>query len=154
MRKKPLLVVLLVLSLLGIGDSWYLASKALFGGELACSIKGLDGCNQVAQSVYSHLFGIPLGVYGLLFYGLLFVLVITAFFVSTRLLRRGLAGLGALGLVASIIFEGIQIFLIKAICVYCLGSAIICLFVFILTVLLWRTKAGSQQGALVKEKAA
>ena len=72
MHKNFLIGGLLVLSFLGIADSTYLSYTALTGSSLACSIKGLDGCNVVAQSIYSHLFGIPLGVYGVIFYVLLF----------------------------------------------------------------------------------
>ena len=138
MHKNYLVLGLLILSFLGIADSWYLASKALFGGELACSIKGLDGCNQVAQSVYSHLFGIPLGIYGVIFYSLLFILAALITIVPIRLAHDALAGLGIIGLIASIFFVGIQVFLIKALCIYCLGSAVISLLACILAILLWK----------------
>ena len=138
MHKNYLVLGLLVLSFLGIADSWYLASKALFGGQLVCNIKGLDGCNQVAQSVYSHLFGIPLGLYGVVFYSLLFIFTALITTVSIKYAHDILAGLGIIGLIASLFFVGIQVFLIKAVCIYCLASGIISLGACVITVVLWK----------------
>ena len=137
MHKNFLIFGLLLLSLLGISDSAYLSYKALTGGALSCTIKGLEGCNVVAQSVYSHLFGIPLGVYGVVFYTTVFILTVLVLMVPIRFAHDALAGLGILGLIASIFFIGIQVFLIKALCVYCLASAAISFFACVLAVLLW-----------------
>ncbi len=138
MTKHPLILALLVLSFLGIADSWYLAESALTGSPLVCTINGLSGCNVVAQSVYSHLFGIPLGVYGVVFYGLKFIIAALLLLLSSRRAHFLLVIFGAIGLIASIIFMGIQIFLIKALCVYCLASAAIALLVFLLSFWLWK----------------
>jgi uncharacterized membrane protein len=137
MHKNFLIFGLLLLSLLGIADSTYLSYEALTGGALSCTIKGLEGCNVVAQSVYSHLFGIPLGVYGVVFYAAMFILTILVLMVPIRFAHDALAGLGISGLIASLFFIGIQEFLIKALCVYCLASAAISFCACILSVLLW-----------------
>ncbi len=129
---------ILLCSVLGIADSWYLAQSALTDTPLVCGIENLDGCNVVAQSVYSHLFGIPLGVYGVVFYALLIVVSAIAIAKPRAWVPAALVALGAIGLVASIIFEAIQIFLIKAICIYCLGSAILSALVFVFALLLWK----------------
>jgi uncharacterized membrane protein len=148
MHKKILSAGLLVLSFLGIADSAYLSYTALTNTALTCNIKGLDGCNTVAQSVYSHLFGIPLALYGVVFYVLVFILSAALLFWSHRLLRAWIAAFGAVGLIASIIFELIQVVLIKAICVYCLGSAIVSLFIFILAMMVWKGKRKNEQVAV------
>jgi uncharacterized membrane protein len=153
MHKNFLLGGLLVLAFLGIADSSYLAYTALSGSKLVCSIKGLDGCNVVAQSIYSHLFGIPLGLYGVVFYSLLFILAALVIIVPRRFAHDALAALGILGFIASVFFMLIQVFLIKAVCVYCLGSAIISLFACILSVLVWKkftnTQSTSKKPAVV-----
>jgi uncharacterized membrane protein len=128
----------MILSFLGIADSYYLAYTAITGASLTCTIKGLEGCNVVAQSVYSHIFGIPLGVYGVVFYGLMFILSALVLVVSIRFAHDALAGLGIIGLLASIFFLFLQFFVIKALCVYCLGSAAISLLACILCILLWK----------------
>ncbi len=138
MHKNFLISGLLLLSLLGIADSTYLSYEALTGGALSCTIKGLEGCNLVAQSIYSHLFGIPLGVYGVVFYAAVLILTVLVLSVPIRFAHDALAGLGVAGLIASIFFIAIQVFLIKALCVYCLASAAISFFACILSVMLWR----------------
>ena len=130
MVRHILAASLSVLSFLGLADSWYLAHAALTNTALVCNISGIDGCNAVAQSVYSHIFGIPLGVYGVVFYGILFILAALLYTVPKRLVYRIITGLATLGLLASIVFMYLQFFVIKALCVYCLGSAAISVLVF------------------------
>ncbi len=138
MQHKLYSALLILLSLIGIADATYLSYTALTNTALTCNIKGLDGCNTVAQSVYSHLFGIPLAVYGVAFYVLFFVLACAVLFFSRAWLVKSLVALGVIGLVASIIFELIQVVLIKALCVYCLVSAVTSFFLCIFAVLLWK----------------
>ncbi len=136
--KHPLVVLLLVLSCLGLADSAYLAHSALTGSPLACSVSGLSGCNVVAQSVYSHLFGIPLGVYGVIFYGFLFIIASLLFVIPSKLAHVTLVVLGVVGSIASLIFLYLQVFVINAVCVYCLASALISFLTFALTFWLWK----------------
>jgi uncharacterized membrane protein len=138
MKRHTLAVLTLVFAFLGIADAWYLAQSAITGSSLSCSIEGLDGCNIVAQSAYSHLFGVPLGVYGVFFYALVFILAAVALVHMRRPLALGLFALGITGLLASIAFIGIQVFLIQALCIYCLASAFLALLVFITTLLIYR----------------
>lgn len=132
-----LLTTLLVLAFLGIADAWYLALSAFEGAALVCDVgAALDGCNIVAQSPYSHLFGIPVALYGVIFYCVLFVLVAVLFVRTHHPLYQAVAALGVLGLAASIVFLLIQFVLIKAVCIYCIASAVIagliCLFSLLL----------------------
>lgn len=126
MTRNVLITIILVLAFIGIADSWYLAESAFTGAALTCNIgAGLDGCNTVAQSPYSHLFGIPLAAYGFVFYCLTFVLSAVMLAAPALSLRRALYILSVIGAIASVIFIAIQGFLIHALCVYCLVSALI-----------------------------
>ncbi len=154
MHKKLLISALILLTFLGAADSAYLAEKALTGSALTCSIKGLGGCNVVAQSAYSHLFGIPLGVYGVGFYGIMLVLALLALKVPKKFVYDALAAIGVFGLLSSIVFVGIQIFLIQALCIYCLASAAISLFACVVTIVLWRKFRFSTKTESVKIGAA
>lgn len=138
MNKTVLVACLLIVAFLGIADSWYLADTALSGDELVCTIDGLDKCNTVAKSPYSHLFGIPLGVYGVFFYSAFFILSALLFVYPKRIVFAGLYLLGVIGLIASIIFLFIQLFLIKAFCIYCVASAVIAFALCILARTLFR----------------
>ena len=122
MNRRVLLATILVLAFLGLADSVYLTHAALSDTALACGINGLDGCNIVAQSAYSRLFGIPTALYGTVFYGIIFVGSVLLLFRHHQLLAKALFWITALGFLVSLYFLYIQLFLIKAICIYCLGS--------------------------------
>jgi uncharacterized membrane protein len=138
MQQSTMKWLILGLSFVGIADAAYLAESALTDTPLVCGIDGLSGCNLVAQSVYSHLFGIPLGVYGVFFYCTVFIVAGLALYLPRIIFVRGLFALGVLGLVSSVIFVCIQFFLIKALCIYCLGSAVISIFLFFISFSLWK----------------
>ncbi len=139
MANRILLTLILVLAFLGIADSWYLTQSALSDTPLVCNVGGvMDGCNIVAQSPYSNPFGIPLALYGVFFYGLMFVLAALAFWRPRQVIFRSMNALGILGLLASIVFVCIQVFLIKAVCMYCFASAVISLFICLLAGMLVR----------------
>lgn len=130
--KRIGVVFMLILAFAGLADSAYLAEHEINGTPLICNIQNFDGCNIVANSQYSHLFGIPLAEYGVLFYGILFVLAALELVLFDRLLRRVLQGVSLLGVVFSLYFTFLQIFVIGAFCVYCAVSAFITLLVLIL----------------------
>lgn len=115
--------IILVLAFLGLADSSYLASHAASGTPLLCNIGNLSGCNIVAQSPFSHFLGVPIADYGLLFFGMVFVLAALEIALFDRLLRRVLQGLAVIGFLASVYFTAVEVFLIQALCVYCLVSA-------------------------------
>jgi len=141
MTRTALLSLLLLLTFLGLADAWYLAQAALDGTALACSIQGLeslDGCNQVAQSAYSQFLGLPLALYGVGFYAALFVIAAMLFVVPKRALYRAAIVLGSIGLILSAYFVFLQVFVIKALCIYCLASMLIALLIFFVTWRLWK----------------
>ncbi|KND50634.1 MAG: hypothetical protein ABA06_04200 [Parcubacteria bacterium C7867-001] len=123
MKKGVLIGLFIFLCLFGVADSWYIYANEENQTALTCDITGLDGCNAVAQSQYSQVLGIPLALYGVLFYGLLFTLVASTAFTHKRLAYRSLYWLTAGGAVASFVFILIQLLIIKAICIYCFASA-------------------------------
>ncbi|HYF29253.1 MAG TPA: vitamin K epoxide reductase family protein [Candidatus Paceibacterota bacterium] len=146
--RTGLLFALLVLAALGIIDAWYLTLSAFQGAALVCDIgAALDGCNIVAQSPYSKLFGLPLALYGVAFYGLVFALVAALFIATHHPLYQAAVVLGVLGLVASLGFLFIQFVLIKALCIYCVFSAVIAALICILSFVLFRKHAPGRQAA-------
>jgi uncharacterized membrane protein len=144
MKRSTLLSLIVLLSMLGIADAAYLAETALTNGTLLCNIDIIDGCNTVAKSPYAHLMGVPLGVYGVVFFALFFVLGFLAK-KPKPLYDKAILILGVLGLCASAAFLYIQFFLIKALCIYCLVSAAFCVLLFFAAVALYR---GSPKGPI------
>jgi uncharacterized membrane protein len=102
------------------------------GNPLLCNIEALSGCNEVAQSSYSYFFGVPLADFGVLFYGLLFIVVAVELMYSHVYFRRGIQILAAIGFIASAYFIFLQTSVINAFCVYCVASALFSLLIFIL----------------------
>lgn len=130
--KRVGVVVILFLAFCGLADSAYLAQHEVDGTPLYCNIQHLTGCNIVATSEYSLLFGIPLAQYGVLFYSILFVLSALELVLFDQLLRRLLQITSFIGVIASLYFISVQIFLIQAFCMYCLASAIIAFLVCVI----------------------
>lgn len=129
--KRVWVVLIGILAFFGLADSIYLTQSELSGTPLICNIQNLSGCNVVAASQYSHVFGIPLAEFGVLFYAVIFILAALELVIFDQLLRRVLQASALVGFVASLYFTLIQIFFIGAFCIYCGASAIIALLIFI-----------------------
>lgn len=139
MSRALLLSLLIGLSLFGIADSWYLYQSAVSSTALICDLgAALDGCNVVAQSEYSRFLGYPLALYGVGFFGLVFVLAALAWVRPVPRLWTFVLALTGLGSLASLGFLYIQFFLIKALCIYCILSALAVFLACAVAYLLWR----------------
>ena len=117
--KKAILVGLF--SFLGLVDASYLAAKHYTGTIPPCSI--VKGCEVVTTSQYATIGGISVALLGAIYY--LAVLIISIAIIDTKSdrLKKFLAKFSILGLMASIWFIYLQLFVIKALCLYCLVSA-------------------------------
>jgi len=124
-------VLILVLAFFGLADSLYLTQSELSGTPLLCNIQNLSGCNIVAASQYSHLFGIPLAEFGILFYSIVFILAALEIIIFDQLLRRALQVASLMGLASSLYFVFVQMFFIGAFCIYCSVSGLISLGIFV-----------------------
>ncbi|PIR04483.1 MAG: hypothetical protein COV59_00710 [Candidatus Magasanikbacteria bacterium CG11_big_fil_rev_8_21_14_0_20_39_34] len=120
--------VFLVLGLIGFADATYLTFKHL-NGALGCSFS--TGCETVLSSKYATIFGIPVALPGVLYYLSLIFLSLLYFDKKNPLCITLLSHLTWIGLLASIWFEYLQIFVIRANCPFCLISASTSLILFI-----------------------
>lgn len=113
--------IIMALSLLGLLDSGYLTAHKLFGTPLKCGVVG--GCEIVSQSPYSMVFGIPLSLIGMVFYLTMFfgALVYREFGLEKTL--KAVSILSIVSILTSAWLVGVQIFIIQAICIYCMISA-------------------------------
>lgn len=132
MMVRPILIA--VLAFIGMVDALYLSIKRN-AGPIPCHIT--RGCTDVLTSKYSTIAGIPLSAIGLAFYVTIFSLaVFTIFEDSSRprpQLLTGVFYLTGAGLIASALLVGIQAFILKAFCEYCLLSAALVLAMFLLS---------------------
>lgn len=127
--KRAAVVIILVLAFLGLADAAYLAQHETDGTPLICGV--LTGCNAVAQSPHSRLFGFSLGEYGMLFYAFVFVVAALELTLADKLLRRVLQVLAVIGIGVSLYSIYLQVFVIDAFCIYCLASAFITLLILV-----------------------
>lgn len=121
----------MMLAFFGLANSIYLTQHELSGTPLLCNIQNLSGCNIVAASQYSHIFGIPLAEFGVLFFSIIFILAALELIIFDHLLRRALQTISLIGLISSLYLTFVQVFLIGAFCIYCLASALSTLGIFV-----------------------
>lgn len=138
MNRSMLVAIIIVLAFLGLADTWYLTQSAFTNTALNCGIEALDQCNTVAQSEYSKVLGIPLSLYGFAFYVIFFVLAALVTTFSRPFFVKLMYWISVLGLLLSLYFLYLQVFVIEALCVYCLASFVIATLLFLAT---WRLKS-------------
>ena len=132
---NPWLWLSTVLCGFGIVVSGYLASKRLTGGSLACT--RWAQCDAVNNSLYSKFLGIPVSFIGLVAYGVLLALAVAALRTDGRVQRQLLllsllSSIGGVGF--SVYLTYIEIYVIEALCSWCVASAIIITLLAILGV--------------------
>lgn len=124
------LIAFAVVSFLGFLDATFLTIEHYNRGILPCYI--FEGCDQVTTSVYSQVAGLPVALFGAIYY--LAIFIATILFIDTKYkpILYVLIFLPIFGFLFSLGFLYLQIFVIKAICFYCVISAITSttLFVF------------------------
>ena len=138
--KRKVIMVILILAFCGLSDSIYIAQRESINAPLLCDANNLSGCNIVAASQYSHLFGISFAEYGIAFYVFIFVMAALGLVAYHRLMPRLLQLVSAIGVAASIYLTYIELFVIHAICIYCFASALMVLGIFIFASFLAPTK--------------
>ena len=103
-----------------------------------CNINSAIDCDKVAQSSYSEVLGIPLGIWGISFFLSLLVILFLLHVKSQKIdLLRTYSIFVMVGFLSSIILAFISFFIIKSICVVCLG---VYFCITILAYLLWKEK--------------
>lgn len=132
-------MLMALVSLVGIFVAAYLTLYKLGKiGTLAC---GTGACETVQLSKWGDFLGLPVAAWGVGFY--LLVLVLTLFGLQGRFAEsRGLALALVLVTGWGVLFTGwltyLELFVIDAICRWCVGSAALVLVLFVLALLDWR----------------
>ena len=131
-----------LLSLIGFFVALYLyLYKIGLIGTLAC---GTGGCETVQLSPWSRFLGVEVALYGVIGYALLLGLALVSVQAggdrrhwSDRLI---LLGSGA-GVLFAAYLTALELFVIHAICRWCVGSAVIITAIFVVSLLGWRPPA-------------
>lgn len=119
---KWVLVAFLVVSFLGFLDATYLTIEHFRGVIPPCTF--LSGCEKVTTSEYSVVLGVPVALGGSVFYLLIFILTTLYFQFKRADFLKYIFYLSILGFLASLTFVYIQLFVIEAICIYCMFSVL------------------------------
>jgi uncharacterized membrane protein len=111
----------LILSFIGLLDSSYLTAKHFLGGIVPCTF---GNCELVLTSQYSVFHGIPVALFGGVYYLIFFVSIIFYFDSKNDKILKYTSRYSILGLLASIWFVYLQLFIIHSICEFCMLSAL------------------------------
>lgn len=109
-------------AVIGLVIALYLSITRLSGGLPACG--PVQGCDTVALSEYSEIVGIPVAFLGAGFSAVLLVLVAGWLWRRDRRLLWASYGLAMLGVVFVAYLTYLELFVIHAICIWCVGYAI------------------------------
>ncbi|HET9217686.1 MAG TPA: vitamin K epoxide reductase family protein [Terriglobia bacterium] len=124
MKKRA--ISLLLLSFLGLVDTLYLGIKR--GTPVPCSIT--TGCEEVLNSSFSTLAGIPISWFGFAFYLAVFSAAAFSVFSDEDRLLKWIFWPALAAFVISIGLVAVQAFILRAYCQYCLVSAILTTLIF------------------------
>ena len=129
---KRMLVALVALA--GVFVASYLTLYKLgYIGTLACAV---GSCETVQTSKWATFLGVPVGAWGVGYYISVLALAIaglTARLADSRRLSEILLGVTAFGLVFSLWLTYLELFVIHAICQWCVVSAILATILFVLS---------------------
>lgn len=128
-------VLIPILAVLGLGVAFYLTYVETQNVAAVCGPVG--DCNAVQSSRFAKLFGfLPVGLLGLVGY----IGIIIAWFVArsqsslSRLAALGVFGMALFGVLFTIYLTYLELFVILAVCIWCLSSAVLMALTLILSV--------------------
>jgi len=113
------------LATFGIGVATYIAIAESGGGSPVC-LAGGHGCQTVAESSYSHLFGVNIAVFGIFGY----VLLLGAALLRGDVARMAGFAIALVGFGYSLYLTYLEVFTIEAICQWCVASAVLMTLLF------------------------
>jgi uncharacterized membrane protein len=132
-------IALTLLAVSGLGTSSYLTYSHYADKPTECA--GIGSCEYVQTSKYADIFGVPVALMGLAFFGAFIALCLVRLFVRGRLEWALPAAfsmtLGGVAFVSYLTY--VELFVIDAICPWCVATAIItaaCLLVTCLAIVI------------------
>lgn len=131
MSEKRLRLALGLVAAAGVGVAGYLTWVHYDGTAPVC-LAGGGGCERVQTSPYAVLGPLPVAAWGLGFY----LCVLSAASARGEIARWSGLGLGLIGVGVSAYLTYLELFVIEAICQWCVASALLSIAVCALTA--WR----------------
>lgn len=119
-----------ILGLLGLGVATYISIVEAGGGSPVC-VAGSTGCSTVAESDYAELAGINVAFIGVIGY----LSILTATLIGSDLGRAAGLLFSLVGFGFSLYLTYLELFVINAICQWCVASAVIMTALFVVSLL-------------------
>lgn len=126
-----------ILALGGLAIAGYLLTVRLLGGAPACG--PVPGCDTVAASEYATVLGLPVALFGVIFSIGLVASTVVWWRRGDRRALHSAYGLGLLGIAAVAYLTYLELFVIEAICIWCVSYALTIVVGWILAVLAVRS---------------
>src|SRR5712692_9369791 len=126
--ERALRIAAALVAALGIGVAAYITIADSGGGAPACFAGG-HGCETVAQSHYSHIAGVNVTVFGIVGYALL----LGAALAPGDAGRFGALMLALVGFGFSAYLTYLELFVIDAVCQWCVLSALLMTILLVLS---------------------
>jgi len=119
-------------AVIGLADSVYLSVEKLTHKQSMCMV-GFGDCWTVNNSNYSEIMGIPIAIFGILTYLLLIVLLATKGnnLISSYRKDQITFFVSLIGFFYSIYLTYLEIAVIKAVCPFCVLSAVMISIIFV-----------------------
>ena len=134
-------MLMALIALIGVFVSLYLTLYKLgYIGTLAC---GTGSCETVQLSKWGDFLGMPVAAWGVAYYVLVLILAVAGIqehFQSSRRLTNALLLVTGWGVLFTLWLTYLELFVIHAICRWCVGSAAMTLLLFGLAV--WDRRSG------------
>jgi uncharacterized membrane protein len=127
--------ILVVLDTIGLAIAGYLSVVELGGGVPVCG--PLRGCETVALSPYSRIGGIPVAVFGVVLSVVLLSLALAWLRTDGYRLLLAHYGLSLAGVLFEAYFLYLQVFVIRAVCVWCTTYGLSLVLRFLIALVVW-----------------
>lgn len=147
--RVPILVTLVFLSLCGFLIAFYLIITHYRNTIPPCYIT--SGCDSVLTSRFSTILGLPLSLIGSVFFVVMFYLGIALLTSFQTIIVRSYQLLASAGFLAAVILFLLQAFVLKAYCVYCIGTEIIACSMWGGSLTLTSSRKGGRDPASVEQ---
>lgn len=119
MSDRSLRAAAALVAVAGLGIAAYLTWAHFADTQVVCVAGG--GCETVQESEYSEIAGIPVALLGLLSYSVILGLILW----DSPLARLGAATLALVGVLFAVYLLVVQLFVIDAICVWCMVNDVL-----------------------------
>lgn len=119
MSDRALRALAALIALAGLAVAAYLTWAHYADAQVVCVAGG--GCETVQKSEYSEIAGVPVALLGLLSYSVILALVLW----DSAVARLGAATLALVGLMFAAYLVVVQLFVIDAICIWCMVNDVL-----------------------------